>query len=228
MIIKFQIIGVILIIMIIIVREFKKYKRRDSIIVKSIKRINHVYFFISLAFFVFVFFYFEIFLAYFLKAHRLLVPKYLNKWYEILFRYEYLEVIKNNFKQKEMIKEYCIINWYLQMGLVYFFSGITYGLVAVDYMLRLFEGNILYKDKIYTYNGSYDLNRLIDYSWNLNEKKTKKENIKYYDLKLKIANKKLNKWFTGEDTKTVYIEINCDDKEKVENFLKGLNIKKAY
>jgi len=101
------------------------------------------------------------------------------------------------------------------------YIAILYTLVGLSWMLRSLRKDIIYEYGVCTLDGNYKWNRIVSYKWGLkNCRNSKKGSIEYYNLVFNLNRRKVAKWFSSEEYKEIILEIDINDKERIEEFLK--------
>lgn len=100
---------------------------------------------------------------------------------------------------------------------------ILYTLVGITWVFRGFKKDIIHEYGIFTGNGNYKWNKVISYKWGIREyRKIRKDNIEYHKLTFRISRNKVDKWFCGVEYKEIILEIDTEDKERVNTYLKQI------
>ncbi|QEK11268.1 hypothetical protein FQB35_02165 [Crassaminicella thermophila] len=210
---------VILLILYIIMQQVKRLKIKDKVIVKSLN-VSYSNLFLGAMFLVLVILNFKTGLSYFNDAYSLLIPKYLNSWH-CLFNYTDLTNLEKKFLANKMRDEYWTVHMYIRFVYYKIFIVVTQLLLGIAHLLKGIENDIIYQDGIYTKRGRYTWDRIISYRWGeAQSNKIKKRNIEYCNLIFSLNNTNANKWFYWEGDREISIEINVEDRGKLEEFLK--------
>lgn len=220
--ILFYIIINVFLIILIIVQQVLRAKRKDKIIVKSLKIGYYSCFFYSFGvmWFILAIFNFRMFIKYFNEVYSLLIPKYLNNWYD-LFGYMNLTDLENMFSANKMHDEYWAVHMYTRKY-DNMLTAVTQVLCGIAYLLRGLQlsYDTICPNGIYTKSGNYKWDRIMSYKWS--EIERNKRNVEYYNLVciLNNTNSKVSKWFYWEGSKEISIEIKVENKDQVDQFLK--------
>ncbi|MGK0466045.1 hypothetical protein [Clostridium sp.] len=168
---------------------------------------------------------FKIFLIRYFEAYSILIPDYLNKWYQ-MFDYNSMLTIKNTFFQKFItIHELITINMFMGLGLKTFSSSIMCLSLAISNLYRGLQRKTISTKGIYYLGKSIKWVEIVEYEWKcLIKKNNINHNIEYYKLSLYVKNDKFTKWFLSENTSKHTLKISSHDKEKVNFLINNNNI----
>ena len=123
----------------------------------------------------------------------------------------------------KMLLEYKITDISINLDFYRLYTVILYILVATIWLFRGFKKDIIHESGIYFTDGNYKWNRVISYKWGVKEcKKIRKSSIEYYKLTFRLYRNKIDKLFCGVEYKEIDLEIDIEDKERVEVFLKEI------
>lgn len=168
---------------------------------------------------------FRIFLIWYLRAYSILIPDYLNKWYQI-FDYNSLQIIKDIFFQNNRLLELHVITTFMNLKLDGLSMSIVLLTMGISQLYKGLQRKTISNEGVYCLYKVINWIEIVEYEWQYPIRKNNiKQNIKYYKLSLNVKNSKFIRWLLYQDTVIYTLKISTHDKDKVDCLINRNNIK---
>jgi hypothetical protein len=195
----------------LLIRIYKKHRRREKVIVKASIAWN-LHFILAIVSFLIVIDYIVGVATYLNRGNLVLTSKYIVSFYDI-WNKEYLKELVDFFRENNM-KKYHSSVIALQIAISRIYQLIIWLIISIESTYLALEKNEICEDGVYTLTKQYKWNKIRKIVWG--EKKIINDSLEYQELSFRM------------DSETLILKISKQDKEKVHNFFRKELPKKKY